>query len=547
MIQLTGTYITITSPQKLLMWASRKIFNKIFIGVVLTNKTINYKTGLPILGGLFCEKIFGPIKNWKCFCQKTYSKKTIWSFCGEEINSSIIRKYRMGCVYLNTPFYHPWYIKTQTSILPIILNYSKNTFLHIVYYNNCFKLKKFQNLLELKKIFFSNIYYKFYLEHFNILEEIIYIKEKLLLNLNSKNFFYKKIIILNLFYTMKLNLSWLMLEILPILPPKIRPILKINSTSFVTSILNESYKNIITHNNKLIHFFKLKTIPLMEINEKIMLQKSLDILFIPQKINPPLSLPYTLLGKSGRFRQNLLGKRIDFSGRSVISVGPDLIFNKIGIPILLAYNLFKPLIKTILNKNIFLKNILKFCNIDYTILIIKKLLIKLLKYNVLLINRAPTLHRMNIQAFQPYLIEDFSVKLYPLAWSGFNADFDGDQISIFLTLTKSSRLESKNILLSDKNLFSPMSGKLIYKLNQTMILGLSIINLLKPCLVDSHYFSNIFYGLDFYYQKLINIQQGYWIRFFCIDKKFKYNTYFIFITPGRLLINLIANLNNEYY
>lgn len=558
-LKITGIYFSIASPEQVLDWASRVILNTLYIGEIRSPSTIEYKTGYPLEGGLFCIKIFGPLLNWKCICNKhklVTVKPTLCLICGAEINSIEIRKFRLGCIKLKTPLFHPWYFKYENSIFRLLLDISKEEFFNLIYYKyyDFSNVKHFKNfykkveatltnlkveLLSLKQLGFFNLYVKYYFKNINIIQLLNIEREKLIkksLMLFNKELIIKKIYILNQFYNNNIKLSWIMLDNIPVAPTKMRSIVKTSDNNFIISKINEVYRSLVLHNNKIKTFKNLKEkIPLeFELIEKLQMQKNLEFLFeteLDKNLN--ISITNILLGKYGRFRFDLLGKRLDYTGRSVIVSGPDLNFAKIGIPLILACSLYRSILKSYLEKNKTLKFIIKDISLNYTILIIRRLFIRLFKYNILFINRAPTLHRMNIQAFQPYLTEGFSIKVYPLACKGFNADFDGDQMSILLSLTKASRLEGKYIISSDKNIKSPASGDLLYKVNQMMVLGILdvIIISVKYKFHDIMFFNNIEELINLYTQKLIELQSLIWFKF--------YSAYFLCTTIGRIFINNI--------
>lgn len=332
-----------------------------------------------------------------------------------------------------------------------------------------------------------------------------------------------------------------MLDVIPVLPAGLRPLIQLDSTNFISSPLNELYRNIIILNNKLKRWQILRRrFPIsFEVLEKRNLQQAIDSLIENNiKKENTSSLSSHLKGKFNYFRQYVLGKRIDFSGRSVIVSGPGLIFNKIGLSTNLSIELFKPILLNILKKNQYIHTLLRASYfIEYSPLILKRLLKFIFTKEIIMFNRAPTLHRMNIQTFKPFLIENEAIKVFPLACSGFNADFDGDQMGIFLILSQSAKKEAKKNIIFDKNLFSPSTQKNIFKYSQNIILGLNTLLSFKGNNYKNLIFSNVEDVLNAYTHSLIKINTIFLLRF-------KFHSYFnssiyrkyILTSLGRLLI-----------
>ncbi|KAF8819411.1 putative Rna polymerase C1 [Cardiosporidium cionae] len=469
------------SKDQICEWATRYIDNIKIKGEVTEPLTINFKKGIYEKNGLFCEKIFGPVVSWKCKCGLYKGRILYFSNqnkfceqCGSELNNNIIRRYRMGYITLITPIVHIWYLKGPEYI-KLIKNKSFNDI--IIPKNDKYEWHYSQEMISTNLLHTK-------LKNLNLLTELQKTRDHLILTnkLHKRSQLSKKIRILNCFFISNIKPEWIFLEVLPIIPPQLRPFTKLTNNLFISSPINNLYRLILIRNNRLKRWLQLRHfIPLnFELIEKKMLQQSVDNLFsnkLTQKTNyndnrPIFSLSTALSqGKYGRFRQNLLGKRIDFSGRSVIISGADLPIGKIGLPYELAFNLFNPLLQNIFQKNNKLRNLFKsIALLQYRPKIIKSILKQVLTTKVILMNRAPTLHKMNIQAFKPYLIEQDALKLFPLSCSSFNADFDGDQMGIFLPLSKISQYEAKYKLLSDKNYFSFEKNKNLFKASQNMIL-----------------------------------------------------------------------------
>nr|WPW47566.1 RNA polymerase b'-subunit [Coccidia sp. AB-2023a] len=571
---LSGFKISLASPQDILNWCKRKINNTIITGEISEPVTIDFKTGIPEPNGLFCERIFGPINSWKCNCgkykneyqfnlRKNLSNK-FCEICGTEVNDSRIRRYRMGYIKLNTPIIHNWYLKT---FIPLILNISSNKLEDLLYYKalleNKYKSIFFKTYTQLNldiknkkepditKLLFANEYFYNKLKSINLLTELKNCRELLAneSNIQLRQKLYKKAQILHLFFTGNMKLEWLFLTLLPVSPAGLRPFFKLNSGKFINSPLNEVYRSIIIRNNRLKRWQSLRHIvPInFEIFEKLKLQESIDKLYSKTNLNEETNtkniyLGKTLQGKFGRFRQNILGKRVDYSGRSVIVSGSDLPLGKLGIPSVVALELFKPIILNILRNNPKILTLLKATYItQYNPQILKSLLRKIFENEILFVNRAPTLHRINIQAFKPYLIEGEAFKLYPLACSSFNADFDGDQVGIFLPIFDKSKKEAKSLVSFDKNIFSPSSVKNMFKPTQSIILGLySLLNINK---ISNLVFSSIDEIIYAYTNKLITSNTALWIKLktFAFPKQY-IKQKFILTTVGKILLEKYLQL-----
>nr|QEM01553.1 plastid-encoded DNA-directed RNA polymerase beta' [Nephromyces sp. ex Molgula occidentalis] len=584
--------ISITSPEKIYSWCQRIVNKQVIISEVTEPHIINFNKYIFEENGLFWEKLFGPVHSWKCKCglykgsfvQNLITAGSVCEKCGSELNDSRIRRYNLGFINLNTPIIHIWYLKGYGQILSSLLNISVSKLETILYYKEFF-LKK-DTITTLKKNSFNQINSFFQNKNINISKkkdlsfsdlivgnEILYNKLKKInliteLNKTRQNLIIekkykerikliKKARYLHLFFISNIRPEWLFLTKLPVLPPNLRPFTKLEKGNlFVMSPLNNYYRFIIIRNNRLKRWVQLRnyTPIIFEIIEKKMLQETIDCLFDKSislkeenKERPLINLSSFLKGKFGHIRQNLLGKRVDFSGRSVIVSGPDLPIGKIGLPYELAFNLFKPLLINIFSKNKKINNYLKSISlVEYKTLIIKQILNKIIKKKTILINRAPTLHKMNIQAFKPYLIEGEALKLYPLACSSFNADFDGDQMGIFVPLTIISQYEAKYKLSSEKNIFSFEKNKNLFKPSQNIILGLYLLN------VGNYYFnkSNLYFLnnediLYTYFNNLININTFIWVKYKSIldNKNF---LYFILTTPGRVLFKEYFNSKSIY-
>ena len=533
--------ISVASPKRIRSWSERTLPNGEIIGEVLKPETINFRTHQPELNGLFCEKIFGPIKNWKCKCGK-YNGFIIDKICEEcqvEIIEARVRRYRMGYIDLTCPVTHLWYLKGVPNYLCILLRciaikLSVSDIEDIIYFkdgekiitkknplyeffytdrNDINELKKlliisnlkspFRNVSSNKAQFLKNSRYpkrrgaeilKAALESINIKNEIkksrALIDNNCLKNLNKvylpNTNTIRRIRILESFLATKTNPSWMILTILPVLPPNLRPLLELESGRLVAADVNEIYRLIITRNQRLFDFIYQYVAPdLITVHGRKLLQEGVDSLIDNARLakdktlflnNKALkSLTEILEGKQGRFRQSLLGKRVDYSGRSVIIVGPNLRLNQCGLPYEMGIELFQPfLINELLKTKIKAPS----HNTKIAHIIIKKnkpfiwnLLTSLTRKHCILLNRAPTLHRFGIQAFDPLIVLGQAIHLHPLVCTGFNADFDGDQMAVHLPLYEASQLEARTMMRPSYNVLSPSNGDVILKPSQDMVIG----------------------------------------------------------------------------
>lgn len=605
--------ITIASPQRIKSWAERRLPSGEIVGEVLKPETINFRTHQPELHGLFCEKIFGPTKNWKCKCGK-YNGFVLDKICEEcqvEIIEARVRRYRMGYIDLTCPVTHLWYLKGVPNYLCILLKcfdeklkvteieqvvYFKegerdipndNPLYQFIYPDRTTKkneLKKLLNTSEktssLSDSFFSSFdkyrplrnsrpqkrrgteIIKAALESINIRAEIKssrnLVDDICLKNLNTTYIPDKSIIrrirILESFLATKTDPSWMILTVLPVLPPNLRPLLELESGRLVAADINEIYRLIITRNQRLFDFMYHFIAPdLITVHGRKLLQEGVDSLIDNARLakdktfclnNKALkSLTEILEGKQGRFRQSLLGKRVDYSGRSVIIVGPNLRLNQCGLPYEMATELFQPfLINELLKTKIQAPS----HNTKLANIIIKKnkpfiwsLLVELTKKYSILLNRAPTLHRFGIQAFDPVIILGQAIHLHPLVCTGFNADFDGDQMAVHLPLYEASQLEARTMMRPSFNVLSPSNGDVILKPTQDMVIGCYYLTLMinnNKSLIKK-WFSNEKEALLAFYQKKITIHTPILVRYSLSNFKIK-------IENGKIkFVDTLSNLN----
>ncbi len=476
-------------------------------GEIKKPETINYRTFKPEKGGLFCEKIFGPTRDWECACgkyKKIKHKGIICDRCGVEVTLSKVRRERMAHIELAVPVVHIWFFKTQPSRIGNILGISVSDLERVIYYEEYIVIDPGTTTLQPKQLLndveFREAQEKWGIDSFkasmggqalrellekeDLLSIMADLKDKLrkTRSMQARMKIAKRLKIIESFYSSPNKPDWMVISCVPVIPPDLRPLVPLDGGRFATSDLNDLYRRVINRNNRLKSILKLKTPDVIIRNEKRMLQEANDALFdngrhghpVMGAGNRPLkALSEMLKGKQGRFRQNLLGKRVDYSGRSVIIVGPELKFNQCGLPKKMALELFEP----------FIVKRLKARGLVYTIRSAKKMiqredslvwdvLEEIIKGHPVLLNRAPTLHRLGIQAFEPVLIEGEAIRIHPLVCSAFNADFDGDQMAVHIPLSVEAQLEAKLLMMAPDNIFLPSSGKPAAVPSQDMILGL---------------------------------------------------------------------------
>jgi len=497
--------IKIASPQVIKSWSK---------GEVKKAETINYRTLKPEKDGLFCEKIFGPVRDWECNCGKYKGikfKGITCDRCGVTVDRSSVRRERMGHIELATPVTHIWFFKAVPSRMSALLDIGLRDLEKIIYYEEYVvvdpgttPLKKRELLSEDKyqealEKYGSNFKAKIGAEAVrDILKELDLDsackklrrdleKSKEVLG-NRKSL--KSLKIIEDFKKSGNKAEWMVLEILPVIPPDLRPLVPLDGGRFATSDLNDLYRRVINRNARLKKLMDLNAPEIIIRNEKRMLQESVDALLDNGRHGKPVlgannrplkSLSDMLKGKQGRFRQNLLGKRVDYSGRSVIVVGPDLKLGECGLPKQMALELFEPFIIKKLREKGFVHTIKGARRmVERGKIEVWDILDEVIKDHPVLLNRAPTLHRLGIQAFQPLLIEGKSIKIHPLVCTAFNADFDGDQMAVHVPLSLESQLEAKLLMLASNNVFSPADGRPIVSPTQDIILGTSYLSKEKP-------------------------------------------------------------------
>lgn len=585
--------INLASPKRIQEWGNYELPNGSTIGNITECISFNEISLKPNINGLYCERIFGPLNSFMCNCLNKSKKKklqigVICENCGIENTESRVRRYRMGFIKLLLPIAHIWYLKAKPSYISILLNYSLKTLEDIIFFKNYITLNskpyttifnnsiKAENNLKLLKNLFINKTkigseaIKLLLETINLSNELIKNRLQLSLFKNNENDegdilkqekLIHRIRLIENFIATNSKPNWMILDILPVIPPDLRPILKLDSGKYSNSILNLLYTNIIESNEKLRILSNSYAYSYITYAEGISLQMAVDLLIDNGKSNKKnininnknlKSLADLIKGKEGIFRQNLLGKRVDFSARSVIIVNPLLKLNQCGLPEIIALKLFEPfIIYRLLNKQLSKNEKSAKVLIKQKCLIVHKVLKEILKEHPILLNRAPTLHRLGIQSFEAILVSGFAIHLHPLVCNAFNADFDGDQMAVHLPLSIMSKEESKTKLLSSNNILSVANGNSSVSFTQDIILGcfyLTLNNFDLNC-YKNYYFFNFKDAFLAYTEKKIFIHTPIKVRNnnFCIIKKinslsdielnrFTHKNY-IFTTIGRIILN----------
>src|SRR6187431_2950748 len=488
--------ISMASPESIRSWSHGEVKNP---------ETINYRTFKPEKGGLFCERIFGPTRDWECACGKykrIKHKGVICDRCGVEVTLSRVRRERMGHIELAVPVSHIWFYKCMPSRIGLMLDMSARQLERVIYYEDYIVIDPGKTPLQ-KTQLLNEVEYREAQEQYgetftagmgaDALKQLLSLcdlaelqkeLEEAMGTTRSKQIrkkLAKRLKLCQGFQNSKSRPEWMVLEVLPVIPPDLRPLVPLEGGRFATSDLNDLYRRVINRNNRLKNLLHLKTPDVIIRNEKRMLQEAVDALFdngrhgraVTGAGNRPLkSLSDMLKGKGGRFRQNLLGKRVDYSGRSVIVIGPELKLHQCGLPKKMALVLFEP----------FIIRRLKELGYVHTVRSAKKMierqtpevwdiLEEVTKGHPVLLNRAPTLHRLSIQAFEPLLIEGEAIRIHPLVCTAYNADFDGDQMAVHVPLSVEAQMEARMLMLASNNLFSPASGKPITTPSQDIVLG----------------------------------------------------------------------------
>ncbi|MCI9162387.1 MAG: DNA-directed RNA polymerase subunit beta' [Lachnospiraceae bacterium] len=497
--------IGLASPEKILEWSH---------GEVKKPETINYRTLKPERDGLFCERIFGPSKDWECHCgkyKKIRYKGVICDRCGVEVTKASVRRERIGHIDLAAPVSHIWYFKGIPSRMGLILDISPRVLEKVLYFASYIVLDKGQTSLQYKQVL-SEKEYREELEKWGygafrvgmgaeavleLLRAIDLERESELLRKELRDSsgqkrarIIKRLEVVEAFRNSGNKPEWMIMTVIPVIPPDIRPMVQLDGGRFATSDLNDLYRRIINRNNRLARLLELGAPDIIVRNEKRMLQEAVDALIDNGRRGRPVTGPGNralksisdmLKGKQGRFRQNLLGKRVDYSGRSVIVVGPELKIYQCGLPKEMAIELFKPFVMKELVQNGTAHNIKSAKKmVERLQSEVWDVLEEVIKEHPVMLNRAPTLHRLGIQAFEPILVEGKAIKLHPLVCTAFNADFDGDQMAVHLPLSVEAQAECRFLLLSPNNLLKPSDGGLVAVPSQDMVLGIYYLTQERP-------------------------------------------------------------------
>ncbi|MDX8413456.1 MAG: DNA-directed RNA polymerase subunit beta' [Mariprofundales bacterium] len=500
-----GLKVTLASPEKIRSWS---------FGEIKKPETINYRTFKPERDGLFCAKIFGPIKDYECLCGKYKRLKhrgVVCEKCGVEVIQSKVRRERMGHIDLAAPVAHIWYLKSLPSRIGLLLDKTLKELERILYFESYVVLDPGLTSLDQYQVLTEEEYidaFEEYGEEFRADMGAAAIREMLAnINLDEERQSLRAQIEATKAVTKLTKLTkrlktiesmigsgnrpeWIILEVIPVLPPEIRPLVPLDGGRFATSDLNDLYRRVINRNNRLRRLLELNAPEIITRNEKRMLQESVDALMDNSRRSKPItgnnrrplkSLSDIIKGKQGRFRQNLLGKRVDYSGRSVIVVGPSLKLHQCGLPKKMALELFKPFIFSKLESRGLSSTIKQSKKlVEQGIPEVWDILAEVIHQHPIMLNRAPTLHRLGIQAFEPLLIEGKAIQLHPLVCTAFNADFDGDQMAVHVPLSIEAQMEARSLMMSTNNILSPATGKPVIVPTQDMILGIYYMTREKP-------------------------------------------------------------------
>ena len=510
--------ISIASPERILKWS---------YGEVTKPETINYRTLKPERDGLFCERIFGPTKDWECHCGKykrVRHKGIICERCGVEVTDSKVRRHRMGHIKLAAPVSHIWFLKGIPSYMGLLLDMSLKDLEQVIYFNNYVVIDGGESEFRKYQLLNEDEYEDYVLEHEDTtlkvgigaeaIKELIAeidikaLAEEIRTELNNgvtsvqkKSKLIKRLRLLDSLISSETDPTWMIMDVIPVTPPDLRPMVQLDGGRFATSDLNDLYRRVINRNNRLQRLLEMGAPEIIVRNEKRMLQEAVDALIdngrrgrtVVGPNNRPLkSLSNIIEGKQGRFRQNLLGKRVDYSGRSVIVVGPSLKLNQCGLPKEMAIELFKPFVVNKLIERGYVQNIKSAKKrIERSEPIVWDILEEVIDGHPVLLNRAPTLHRLGIQAFEPKLVEGRAIQLHPLVCTAFNADFDGDQMAVHVPLSIEAQAEARMLMLASNNILAPATGKPIITPSQDMVMGMYYLTLIKDESMDAqHYFYN---------------------------------------------------------
>ena len=563
-ISFDAIKIGLASPEQILKWSK---------GEVTKPETINYRTLKPERDGLYCEKIFGPSKDWECHCgkyKKIRYKGVICDRCGVEVTKATVRRERMGHIQLAAPVSHIWYFKAIPSRMGLVLDISPKNLEKVLYFASYIVLDKGESNFTEKQVLSEQEYQdareiygnkfrvgmgaeaiKELLSKVDVEGEAAQLKEELKEAVGQKRSrVIKRLEVMEAFRESGNKPEWMILDVIPVMPPDLRPMVQLDGGRFATSDLNDLYRRIINRNNRLARLLELGAPDIIVRNEKRMLQEAVDALIdngrrgraVTGPGNRALkSLSDFLKGKAGRFRQNLLGKRVDYSGRSVIVVGPELKIYQCGLPKEMALELFKPFVmKELVGRGISL-------NIKNAKKLVEKMdtqvwdvLEEVIREHPVMLNRAPTLHRLGIQAFEPILVEGKAIKLHPLVCTAFNADFDGDQMAVHLPLSVEAQAECRFLLLSPNNLLKPSDGGPVAVPSQDMVLGIYYLTQERPgALGEGKAFKNLNEAILAYENKVITLHSRIKVRVTKVMTDGTEKSAIVESTLGRFIFNEI--------
>ena len=549
--------IGIASPERILKWS---------FGEVTKPETINYRTLKPERDGLFCERIFGPSKDWECYCGKykrVRHKGIICERCGVEVTDSKVRRHRMGHIKLSAPVSHIWFLKGIPSYLGLLLDMSLRDLEQVIYFNSYMVLDPGETEFKKTQLLNEEEYENYITEHENcglsvgigaeavktllaeikmpeLIEEIREDLANAGSSVQKRAKLIKRLRLVEALTTSKTDPTSMIMDVLPVTPPDLRPMVQLDGGRFATSDLNDLYRRVINRNNRLQRLLEMGAPEIIVRNEKRMLQEAVDALIdngrrgrtvIGPNNRPLKSLSNIIEGKQGRFRQNLLGKRVDYSGRSVIVVGPQLSLNQCGLPKEMAIELFKPFVVNKLIERGIVQNIKSAKKkIERAENIVWDILEEVIDGHPVMLNRAPTLHRLGIQAFEPVLVEGRAIQLHPLVCTAFNADFDGDQMAVHVPLSIEAQTEARMLMLSTNNILLPATGRPVITPSQDMVLGIYYLTI-DPN-VDAEierYFVNFDDAIAAYEAGIISLHSKISVR----DEKGEK----LVTTPGRIIFN----------
>ncbi len=549
--------ISIASPERILEWSH---------GEVTKPETINYRTLKPERDGLFCERIFGPSKDWECYCGKykrVRHKGIICERCGVEVTDSKVRRHRMGHIKLAAPVTHIWFLKGIPSYLGLLLDTTLKDLEQVIYFNSYIVVDPAETDFKKMQLLTEEEYEDYVLEHEDtglkvgigaeVIKELLseikltVLADEIRTELDSaggsvqkRAKLIKRLRLVESLIDSDTEPTWFVMDVLPITPPDLRPMVQLDGGRFATSDLNDLYRRVINRNNRLLRLLEMGAPEIIVRNEKRMLQEAVDALIdngrrgrtVVGTNNRTLkSLSNIIEGKQGRFRQNLLGKRVDYSGRSVIVVGPQLKLHQCGLPKEMAIELFKPFVVNKLIERGLVQNIKSAKKkIERSEAVVWDILEEVVDGHPVMLNRAPTLHRLGIQAFEPILVEGRAIQLHPLVCTAFNADFDGDQMAVHVPLSIEAQTEARMLMLATNNILAPATGKPIITPSQDMVLGIYYLTIIKDMDADvKGYYHNFLDAISALEQNVIKLHDKIVVR---DDEGNRIET-----TAGRIIFN----------